>query len=64
MKGMRQLLTKPQWFLFFNCFLIAVLFVTGNLRFQTDYIVADLVGLALVNGATLIAANRHKDWKQ
>jgi hypothetical protein len=64
MKGMRQLFTKGQWFVFFNCLLIAALYFTDNLRLQADYIIADVVALLLVNGATLISANRHKDWKK
>jgi|GEM_PF-2763394 len=64
MKRLRQSLTKGQWFVFFNCFLILVLVVTGNVRFNVEYIAADLVALLLVNGATLISANRHKDWKK
>lgn len=64
MRGIRQVLTKGQWFLLFNCAVVAVIYLTGNLGFTATDIFSLLVALALVNGAALISANKYKDWKK
>jgi len=64
MRGMRQLLTKGQWFLLFNVIAIAFIYLSGNFRFTASDIVSALFALALVNGAALISASKFKDWKK
>jgi hypothetical protein len=64
MPNMRQCFTKAQWFVLFNCILIATLYFSDNLHFTLEHMATSLIALALVNGATLISANRHKDWKE
>jgi hypothetical protein len=64
MRNMRQRLTKMQWFVFFNCAVIATMYLTGNLYFTTKYVVSDLIALVAVNALSIIAARRFTDWKK
>jgi hypothetical protein len=62
--GMRQFVTKRQWFVIFNTVVVIVLYATGHLHFAINSVLPALVGLLLVNGAALISANSYKDWKR
>lgn len=53
-----------QWFILFNCVMIATMYLTGNVYFTTKYIVSDLVALVAVNALSIIAARRFTDWKK
>jgi hypothetical protein len=64
MPNMRQYYTKAQWFVLLNCILIATFYFTDNLHFTLEHMASAVIALALVNGATLISANRYKDWKE
>ena len=61
---MRQLFTKKQWFILFNCVTILALYLTGNLEFTIKSMVSYLIALALVNGMALISAKKFTDWKK
>ena len=64
MSGMRQRLTKKQWFILFNCAAVAALYICGDVHLRADYVVPDLLALIAVNAAALISAGRFKDWKK
>jgi hypothetical protein len=61
---MRQVFTKKQWFILFNCGTISVAYLTGNLEFTVKSVASFLIALALVNGAALISAKKYMDWKK
>ena len=64
MKGMRQLVTKKQWFIIFNTVTIVVLFLMGDLQFTENSIITNLVVLIICNGLISISANKYTDWKK
>ena len=64
MKGMRQLVTKTQWFVIFNSITIVVLYLRGDLQFTAGSIIAILLVLFVCNGLILISANKYTDWKK
>jgi hypothetical protein len=64
MKGMRQLVTKKQWFAIFNSITIAALYLTRHLQFTMNSIITNLIVLLACNGLILISANRYADWKK
>jgi hypothetical protein len=63
-KGMRQLVTKKQWFAIFNSITIAALYLTRHLQFTMNSIITNLIVLLACNGLILISANRYADWKK
>jgi uncharacterized membrane protein YhaH (DUF805 family) len=64
MRGIRQYLTKGQWFVLFNCGVIAAMYLSGNLHFAAVSLVPVLIALAVVNAMSAIAARRYTDWKK
>lgn len=64
MRGMRQRVTKKQWFVLFNCGMIAALYFNGDLHLRARYVVPDAIALIAVNAATLISSRRFTDWKK
>jgi hypothetical protein len=64
MRGMRQRLKKWQWFVLFNLVVLAGLYLKGSLRFTVQDILSVILGLGLVNLASLISAAKFKDWKK
>lgn len=64
MKRMRQLVTKTQWFVLFNCSVVIVMYLTGNLRWNSKSVISNLIALLAVNGAAWISAGKYTDWKK
>jgi hypothetical protein len=64
MRGMRQLVTKRQWFVILNSVTLVVLYLRGELQFTTDSIITTLVVLLICNSLILISANSYTDWKK
>ena len=64
MRGIRQRLTKVQWFALFNCAAAGALYATGNLRWRAGDLVPAILVLGAVNAANFVAARKYKDWKK
>lgn len=64
MRGIRQRLTKPQWFVLFNCVALGALYVEGGLRWRAGDVIPAILVLAAVNAANVVAARKFKDWKK
>ncbi len=64
MKGMRQRFKKWEWFALFNFAVVTGVYLTGSLHFTVQDVVSLIIGLGLVNVASLISAHKFKDWKK
>ncbi len=63
MKSLHELISKKQWFIFFNMGTLVALVLTGRLRWSVESIVTTLIALLVVNGAAAISARNYPEWK-
>jgi hypothetical protein len=63
MKKFHELISKKQWFIFFNLGCLAMLAVTGDLTSSRESLVASLIALGIMNGVAVLSARNFPDWK-
>jgi hypothetical protein len=58
-----QLLTKKQWFLFFNIAALVALILTGRLRLSVSSILLTVIALGVVNVVAWLSSRNYPNWK-
>lgn len=58
-----QLLTKKQWFLFFNIAALVALILAGRLRFSFSSILVTVIALGIVNVMAWLSSRNYPNWK-
>jgi hypothetical protein len=58
-----QLLTKKQWFLFFNIAALVALILTGRLRFSVSSSLLTVIALGIVNVMAWLSSGNYPNWK-